>query len=563
MSEIDGRFGFAAAVTPRAKVVGFVVLFLWRVLSPSQIAAEIVNIKLSMPGVQVSDFKISPDGQRVVYRAGQEPGTGLELYSVSIRGGESAWLSRPASPVGNDVGEFSISPYSRHVVFIGPYEPTQERTQLFSVPIEGSPSTPTRIADMTVYSGEVLEFQISPDSRRVVYLGQMEGPLDDYDLLSVPIEGPATASIPLNYDGHVYANLTGHPGFVITPDGGRVLFQSDQDTSRVAELFSVSIDGPASSAIKLNLPLEAGTPTFRRGIVEFFQLSADGSRVVYAATSISPENWGLYSVPADGPASAGLRLTNHFPPPDYGAGGVFKFLEAFRIAPDGQRVVYRADLDPDKYNREIFSVPIDGPAGAAAKLNGPIDTRRTGVVSFRISADNSRVAFTDSVWVYSAPIDGPASNSLNLNPSETWIPWNDLDITPDGSRVVYPEAGPIWSVPIAGPASVRVLLGPPTGVALTTEVFRISPDSSLIAYCAGEHQSTAQLYVVPVNGPHTAAVKYNGVMVSGGGIAHRKFEFSPDGQSVVYVADQETDGVSELYVSYFRHTATETWNGYR
>jgi hypothetical protein len=57
-----------------------------------------------------------------------------------------------------------------------------------------------------------------------------------------------------------------------------------------------------------------------------------------------------------------------------------------------------------------------------------------------------------------------------------------------------------------------------------------------------------ELYSVPLDGG-AAPVKLNGALVSGSNI-YSDFQISPDSSRVVYLADQETDDVDELFVTY-------------
>ena len=54
-----------------------------------------------------------------------------------------------------------------------------------------------------------------------------------------------------------------------------------------------------------------------------------------------------------------------------------------------------------------------------------------------------------------------------------------------------------------------------------------------------------ELWVVAAAGG--AAARVNGPMVAGGGV--ERYDLSPDGQRVVYSADQEIDQVDELYAA--------------
>ena len=77
----------------------------------------------------------------------------------------------------------------------------------------------------------------------------------------------------------------------ITPDGSHVVYRAKQDQADVNELYSVPIAGPASATVKLNSPLVAG------GEVLGFEISPDSQRVVYSADQAIDNIDELYSVP--------------------------------------------------------------------------------------------------------------------------------------------------------------------------------------------------------------------------------------------------------------------------
>jgi predicted outer membrane repeat protein len=108
--------------------------------------------------------------------------------------------------------------------------------------------------------------------------------------------------------------------------------------------------------------------------------------------------------------------------------------------------------------------------------------------------------------------------------------------------------GELYSVPLDGSAEPVKLNGALVSGGAVWE-FQISPDSSQVVYVADQDRAAVrELYGVPLDGS-VAPVKLNGALVSGGTVDYR-FQISPDSSQVVYVADQDTDGVHELYASY-------------
>ncbi len=176
-----------------------------------------------------------------------------------------------------------------------------------------------------------------------------------------------------------------------------------------------------------------------------------------------------------------------------------------QFSPDSSRVLYLADQTTDSVN-EIFSVPSTG--GAAVKLNGPL------------------VAGGD---VFSS----------------------GLQFSPDSSRVLYlgdqttDDVFEVFSVLSAGGTAVK-LNGP---LVAGGDVFfqQFSPDSSRILYMADQTADEVfEIFSVPSVGGG-AAVKLNGPLVSGGDVSSIGLQFSPNSSRVLYLADQVTDGVNEIF----------------
>ncbi len=157
---------------------------------------------------------------------------------------------------------------------------------------------------------------------------------------------------------------------------------------------------------------------------------------------------------------------------------------------------------------------------------------------------------------------GPPGSPDRLNPPlADWADVKDFLVAPDGSRVVYLAdqdtngVTELYSVPIHGDDPVK-LNGPlvaggdvqfegdtPRG---QTRGFVISPDSSTVVYLADQDvDDVSELYSVPIDGGDP--VKLNGALVAGGEVERRSFVVSQDSSTVLYVADQETVGELELY----------------
>ena len=115
-------------------------------------------------------------------------------------------------------------------------------------------------------------------------------------------------------------------------------------------------------------------------------------------------------------------------------------VSSYQVSPDGSTVVYRADQDTDEVS-ELYSVPIGG--GAVTKLNGALVAGGDVASDFQVSPDGSTVVYradqdTDDVYeLYSVPIGGGATTKLNSALVAGGDVASDFQVSSDGSTVVY------------------------------------------------------------------------------------------------------------------------------
>jgi hypothetical protein len=349
-------------------------------------------------GRNVFSYQISPDSSRVVHHADQETATIRELYSVPIGGPAVAGikLNVPLPPGGKASGD--VSPDSRRVIYTADHRAAGV-FELFSVPIAGPATDVIKLNGTLPIGGMVITFEISPDSSRVIYLADQEH-VGIRELYGVLQGGPTGSGIKLNGNlisgGKIY-------GWQISPDSRRVVYQADQQTVGARELFSVAIGGTAAEGIKLNGTLAPG------GYTQGWQINADSTRVVYDARQNGVLE--LFSVLIGGPAGSGVKINGALVP-----GGQ---VDRFRISPDGHRTIYMADQQTAGV-LELFSVPIEGPAASGVKLSS-VPVTGGHVWDFQISPDSRRVVYTADqdtlsiLEIYSVPIGGPETVGFKLN----------------------------------------------------------------------------------------------------------------------------------------------------
>jgi Tol biopolymer transport system component len=363
--------------------------------------------------------------------------------------------------------------------------------ELFSTPIAGG--QPVKLNDDLPADGKVIDFSLSPDGSRAVYLVKQNA-VSFFELYAIPVAGGDTYKLndPLVADGNVY-------DFEISPDSSRVVYVADQDTHYVDELYSVSLLNPLADAIKLNPVMVAN------GDVSYYniKISPDSSRVAYLADQDTDGMNELYAVPIEGgtavklnePLANSIDLTT------------CRYLDCFKFSPDSNYVVYQVQQDTVSI-RELYSALITETGSVVAKLNDPINTVGRNVISFEISPDGSRVVYNANVTegvneeLFSVPIQGGTVSKLNSA------------LVPGGSVATY----------------------------------AISHDSQYVVYVANQQTFAVwELYKVPLQ--DGAITKLNPPIVAGGTV-YLNFYIAPDNNHVVYRAEQETDNVGELFVSF-------------
>ena len=197
-------------------------------------------------------------------------------------------------------------------------------------------------------------------------------------------------------------------GFAISADGSRVVYAADQDVNNVTELYSVQT---GEEPIRLNGSLVGGQN------VQAAWIAPDGLTVAYVADQDTPGVYELYSVPIDGSAAptkiSGTMTFN---------GDVNQGRDEVQIRQDSWLVVYMADQDYDGIV-ELYSTPIDGSA-APIKLNGTLAPGGDVESDFQFALDGAAVVYRadqsvpDVIELLRVPVLGGDPTRLSLNPVE-------------------------------------------------------------------------------------------------------------------------------------------------
>ncbi|MBK8009954.1 MAG: hypothetical protein IPK13_01285 [Deltaproteobacteria bacterium] len=531
--------------------------------------------------VYPAGVRLNASGSRIFFRADLEVYTRWELYAARPDGTDLRRLSGRVQALG-DVSSFAVVGDGT-VVILGDLE-TDGRNELYVAGLD----TPTRekLNPTLVDGGNVVGYWTSPDGSWVVFRADAE--IDErYELyswnmttrarhkLNPPlIDGSSvSANVTIAQDNYVVFRSDGwvlngyevqlvspdglnhkrisgpiasggrvEEDVVVTPGGRDIFFRGDLDTPGTTELYAYDRD--LGTREKLNDVLPPG------GDVTDFRLAGtEADRwVIYRADQTIDQHFELVAVD-----KVGARRV--FVDPDVLHTGP-TVSTGWQVTPDGQSVVYRADLGADgsqdllSWGRPVSapSIPlkvsgdlvaggnvstivvsptsegiafvadasVDGKnelyyvgttGGGRVRLSTPIEAlngRQVSAVSF--TADGDHVVFvSDHLWsdaldLFVNRIDG--SNLVQLNPKTTaqegFADRDIIQITPDSTRMVAihedPGGSRLVSANIDGTDFAVLSSSHPWG-------HRLMPDSKTVVFDA--ESGPARLFSALLDGSRT------------------------------------------------------------
>lgn len=354
---------------------------------------------------RIGDFRISPDGSRVLYTADVDAPDQIALFGVPIGGGMVERLSLSVLD-GTGVTAFLFDDDLETVAYLLD-QGDGEGTEAFSVPWAGGPST--QLNPPLVQGGEVRELLVASGEAFYTAEGDVQAVTEMY---RAPVGGGAVSKLSSTPTG--VAGAADDP--VLSPDETRLVFSTVENQKRLYSVDLVDKGGPVQldqiDDFDFGFKQETIDPT--------------GQRVVYGIGSVFQGNSGdaLFSVPLDG-SSPPVRLSD----PGHDRIG------SLRITDDGQFVLYLAEQGSSADH--LFSVPIAG--GAIQQLDNGLD-----VSTYRLIG-NDQVLVAGSELYITEVRDGTL---LFLTPGDV----NTFDVSPDEMRVAYGDSATrdLFTVPLTG-----------------------------------------------------------------------------------------------------------------
>ena len=394
-----------------------------------------------------------------------------------------------------------------------------------------------RVSDGALADGDVIGVpppRFSPDGEWIVWV---QDAVEDgaFELWSAR-RGAGKAPTRLSAD---LANNRAVVGFEITPDSTRVVYVADQDANDLFELWSAPIAGGAA-AVQLHANPVAG------GDVQAFGLSADGTRAVFLADLDADDEVQLWSVPVEGPAAQADLLS---PAPATAGGDVLVFAVTGAAAP---RVVFAGTLRANGAT-EVWSVPLAGPSGQAARISFDPLPGTPGLaldpgLGFAVTPDGTRVVFAgafivaDEVGLWSNAVAGSPAQAIELTP----VPVGGGNVTafrlaPNGARVGYvgdlqvDERFELWSAPVdQANADDKLSFSTPTAQGDVTHFVLGAGDPGQALFRADSQvDEQFDVWRRATDGAAASPTRLNPVTVPGAD-AETDLAVAPDGQDLVF-----------------------------
>ncbi|MCI0636623.1 MAG: hypothetical protein L0206_22290, partial [Actinobacteria bacterium] len=479
------------------------------------------------------------------------------------------------------VGAWKISADGNRVFYAG-VQTTPGMNEVHDVPLDGSQATRVLSAPFPPAGSNspFAPFQVAPDEAHLLYIADQDTD-EQLELYSDPTDGSRVST---KLSGPMIPQGDVRPDFRWTPDGTRVLYRADATQDHFTHLFSVPSDGslapvqlhgvmawsfaitPDSSRavfdagqlfsvlVDGSAPADPLSSASQTEFVEQYLITPDGESVVFEGGYWWYDNEfeehkavGLYRAPADGSAEP-IELLAPIPDPEVLASDQMDT----RVTPDSARVVSRSLAD-----NQLYTAPVDGSA-PAERLND-LPWANT-VASFAIAPDGERVAFTawngSTLALYGVPADGSSPPIALTIASAASL--GKIEVAPTG-RVTYVRTSGgvsrLFSVPIDGSLFPVELSGPFVAGGGIWDAFTsnrsywFSPGGRWVIYKADQDtDGVVELYCAPIDGA-LAALKISGPMVAGGDAFD--VQFVPGSRRIVYNADQEVDDRTELFTSFF------------
>jgi Tol biopolymer transport system component len=340
--------------------------------------------RIPTPGGNVHRFELSPDGRSVVYTGDMDTDNVREAYLVGIDGsGEHKISGNVGAPPKVEIALPPDCAWSRDGRFILQMVRHLDTGKFIGINqhdtiVGGDDSTRLYTVDRSTVSGaSIKDARWLPTTQGIVFTADLTVAGSD-GLFWLPAPGQPLQSL----------QAEGVFDFSVPPNLSRVLYRmrASDSATRIDLVLAELIAAPIGAAQAFFGP--SGTVL---GVLGGYQLSSDGSRLLYVAATNAPNatpELGIFVADVTQPRSR-TQLNGPLPADTNVVQATF--------APNGNVVVYRVArrLGVNDRGGDLHVVDLATP-GRSVRLNAP-PVGAVGVAEFLIAPDSTSVAYRGDV----------------------------------------------------------------------------------------------------------------------------------------------------------------------
>lgn len=374
------------------------------------------------PYASIASHVASADGLRAFFLSDHATEEQFELWAASTTvPGAPVKLSGTLIPDGDVRAGFVVTPDGARAVYVADAE-VDEAFELWS---SDGLAAPVKLSPPLVANGDVEpDLVLAPDGTRVYFRADAEVN-GRVELYGAPTDGSAPA---VKLSGVPLSGTLVWPSVVVTPDGTRVLFAADLVVNDAWQLYSVDALG-----LLPPVSLSATLPDY--DVTDIVIEPSGAHAVFYAALGITVHQ-AIFRVPVAG--GTPVKLSHN--EPSQGFVGDLTYIgttPGFQLTPDGTRLLYL--FDPFSSGTSALYVrPLDA-STPAQRLNPDVADRHP--LWFRVDPTSTWAyyvtGFESGYDLHRVPLDlSTLSERVTREPSDARIEY-DIAFGGAGALLLY------------------------------------------------------------------------------------------------------------------------------
>lgn len=362
--------------------------------------------------------------------------------------------------------------------------------------------------------------------------------------------------------------------------GDKIAFVGDFAVDGAEELFWVDLRGAAPGApVRAHAPFTVDTQDVD---ADDYWWTNDSRWLGFIADDVTDSEFNLYVVDTEAPIPTAIRVNNVLP-----TGSDVDTADGWRFSPDSTRVAYISDEETPAIE-SLYVVDLTVQPFTPQRVN--VGDANTDVTNFLWTPDSSGLVYvsddlTDGILeLFYSNVTGPAptapvrisapfiNTAGDVGTSVSFDRPADFGVSPDGLRVYYiadariESVDELYVVDLATPGVARLVSHDGrTDTNDDVDLVNWTPDSQSVVFVA-DTQTTGilEVFIADATGEGAPApITLNAPFVTNGDISQATANFStdevvidPNNRGVYFMADGATDAIETVYYSAFETPGT-------